>query len=404
MLPFGSWARNSWLTKVSEGMKEKDMTKKLTVLAISLCLLFTTSAALVYPALAQSQNPIAVTNSSVEANYPTSLTFSCQAQGDVNITDVWLEYQVEQISFAVVTAEAKTSFNPSPSIKADYTLDMQQYGQIPQGTDIDYWWLVKDAAGDILQSTTYHYVVVDNQHTWSTMNQGKITLFWYGQSQSFGSTVMAEAQSALSTLASDTGATPNRAVNISVYTSSQDYAASVLGAPEWAGGEELSQYDAVFILVRPGQLSLDLPGIAHELTHVIIGQITSNPYNYIPFWLNEGLAVHVQFPQGKLPSQFTTALSNAFANNSLISVRSLSDPFSAYPDKAYLSYAESASVVAYLIAQYGAATMEQFLTTFQQGSTYDGALQANYGFDMDGLFSQWQAWVNSQNEKHQPIY
>jgi hypothetical protein len=388
------------LVKVNDKDGREIMIKKL----IALGLLLTAFATLVYPALAQSQNQITVANSSIKGNYPASLTFSCQAQSNVNISEVRLEYQVQQISFATVAAEAKATFTPSLSVKADYTLDMRQYGQIPPGTDIDYWWVVKDAAGDIFQSTKYHYTVVDNRHTWNNQTQGKINLFWYGQSQSFANSVMSEAQSALSTLANDTGAIPNRTVNISVYTSTQDYTASVLGSPEWAGGEELSQYDAVLVVVRPGELSLDLPGVRHELTHVIVGQITSNPYNTIPFWLNEGLAVHVQYPQGNLPSQFTTALSNAFANNTLISVRSLSDPFSAYPDKALLSYAESVSIVTYLMNQYGSAKMEKFLTTFQQGSTYDDALQANYNFDMDGLFTQWKAWVNSQNSQNLPIY
>ncbi|HXY75222.1 MAG TPA: peptidase MA family metallohydrolase, partial [Dehalococcoidales bacterium] len=171
----------------------------------------------------------------------------------------------------------------------------------------------------------------------------------------------------------------------------------------WAGGEELSQYNCILLMVRPEALSSDLPGVAHELTHVIVGQITFNPYNSIPFWLNEGLAVHIQFPQGNVPSAFTTALSNAIANNSFISVRSLSDPFSAVTNKAYLSYAESVSIVTYLINQYGAAKMNQLLDTFQQGTTYDVALKTIYGFDMDGLFTQWKTWVNTENGK-QPIY
>lgn len=380
------------------------MNKNIALFTISLCLLFTTCSTLLYPTSAQAQSTISVSDNGIQSNYPDSLTFSCQAQSNVNVTDVWLEYQVEQTAFAQVTAEAKATFSPSLSVKANYTLNMQQYGQIPQGTEIDYWWGVKDAGGDKLQSPTYHYDVVDSRHKWSTLAQGKITLFWYGQGQSFGSSVMTEAQSALSTLATDTGATPDKTVNISVYASQQDYAASVAGAPEWAGGEELSQYDSVFILVRPGALSQDLPGVAHELTHVIVGQITSNPYNSIPFWLNEGLAVHVQFPQGNLPSEFSTALSNAIADNSLISVRSLSDPFSAYADKATLSYAESDSIVTYLINQYGSTKMLQFLDNFEQGSTYDGALQANYDFNMDGLFTQWKAWLDTQREKNLPLF
>ena len=375
------------------------MIKKVTILAAALLLLFTIWSPAIYPISAQSQGQITVNNSTVQANYPNSLTFSCRAQSNVDITDIRLEYQVEQMSFAEVTSEAQITFDPSQSVNATYSLNMVQYGQIPPGVDIDYWWIVKDTAGDKLQTAPSHYIVADNHHKWNTLTQGKINLYWYGQDQSFGQLVMSEAQTALSTLASDTGATPDKIINISVYSSTMDYSASVLGVQEWSGGVELAQYNSVLLLIRPDELNVDLSAVAHELTHVIINQITSNPYNFIPFWLNEGLAVHIQFSQGDLPLQFTTALSSAITNNNLISVRSLSDPFSAYADKADLSYAESVSIVTYLINQYGPTKMKQFLDTFQQGATYDGALQTNYGFDMDGLFTQWKAWVNTENGK-----
>ena len=372
------------------------MIKKITILAVSLILLFTIWNPVIYPVSAQGPGEISVYNSTIQADYPNSLSFSCQAQSNVKITDIRLEYQVEQTSFAQVTSEAKITFSPSTSVNAVYSLNMQQYGQIPPGIDIDYWWIVKDATGDKLQTLPSHYTVADNHHTWETLTQGKINLYWYGQNQSFGQAVMSEAQSALSTLANDTGATPDKTVNISVYTSSQDYTASVLGVPEWSGGIELSQYNCILLLIRPEVFNSDLSGVAHELTHVIVNQITFNPYNSIPFWLNEGLAVDVQFSGGNLPSEFTNALSSAVINNTFISVRSLSDPFSAYTDKAYLSYAESISIVSYLIDQGGSAKMEQFLTTFQQGSTYDGALQTNYGFDMDGLYKLWLPFAASK--------
>jgi hypothetical protein len=214
---------------------------------------------------------------------------------------------------------------------------------------------------------------------------------------------MTEAQNALSTINNVTGGSLNQTVNISVFTSAQDYQASVLGLPEWSGGEEVSQYNAIYVIVEPDELSADLPAVAHELTHAVEGQMSFNPYNSLPFWLNEGLAVYVQFTGLTLPSQFTSALSTAIANNTLISVRSLSDPFSAYPDQADLSYAESVSIVTYLIDQYGSTKINQLLDTFQQGSTYDGALEKVYGFNMDGLFTQWKTWVITHNS-NQPVY
>ena len=379
------------------------MTKKLSILVVSLCLIFTILSPAVFPVSAQGQGQITVNSSTIKANYPSSLTFSCHVQDTVNISDIRLEYQVEQMSFGQVTSEAEIIFDPSSTVNASYSLNMQQYGQIPPGVDIDYWWIIKDTAGDKLQTAENHYIVVDNNHTWNTLTQGKINVYWYGQNKAFGQSVMSEAQTGMSTIANDTGGTLDQMVNISVYTSAQDYAASVLGAPEWSGGVTLSQYNSIFVVVEPNALSSDLPGVAHELTHAVVGQMTFNPYNSIPFWLDEGLAVHVQFTGLTLPSQFTTALSYAISNNTLISVRSLCDPFSAYADKANLSYAESVSLVTYLINQYGSTKMEQLLNTFARGSSYDGALQANYGFDMDGLFTQWKTWVDTQNGK-QPIY
>jgi hypothetical protein len=43
--------------------------------------------------------------------------------------------------------------------------------------------------------------------------------------------------------------------------------------------------------------------------------------------------------------------------------------------------------------------MLQFLNTFKQGATYDGALQSVYGFNMDGLNSEWLSSVETQSGK-----
>ena len=71
----------------------------------------------------------------------------------------------------------------------------------------------------------------------------------------------------------------------------------------------------------------------------------------------------------------------------MISVRSLSSPFSAIPEQAYISYAESNSIVTFLIQKYGKDKMVQLLNVFHQGSGYDDALKQVYGFDQDGLDS-----------------
>jgi hypothetical protein len=375
------------------------MNKKIILIFVTIGLLLSIMALAMAPVFAQNQGQIKVSNSTVQPSYPLSLNFSCQVNDNVNITDIRLQYQVEQMSFAQIISEVKVPFNPAKTGSAKYSLNMLQTGQIPPGINVDYWWLVKDASGNSLQTNPNHYAVIDNKHSWNSLTKGQINLLWYGQNDAFGQTVMTTAQSALSKLANDTGAAPDRTINLSIYTSPQDYSASVTGASEWSGGVTLGGYNSILLLIRPEVLDLDLSGVAHELTHIIVNQVTFNPYNTLPFWMNEGLAMYIQYPSGILPSQFTVPFNNSIKNNSLITIRSLSSPFSAYADTAFLSYAESFSVVTYLINMYGSTRMLQFLNTFKQGSTYDGALQANYGFDMDGLFTQWKAWVIAQNGK-----
>ena len=375
------------------------MIKKVTLLAVSIFICLALLIPAVSPAAAQGQGQITVTNSAIQMDYPDNMNFSCAVKDNVNITSIRLQYQVDQMSFAQVVSEANVTFSPGTSVNAAYDLNMLRYGQIPQGIGVDYWWIVKDASGNKLQTSPQHYVVADNHHTWQTLNQNKINLLWYGQNNSFGQAIMSTAQAALTKLANDTGAAPDRTVNLSIYTTDQDYANSVTGASEWSGGVTLPDYNTIILLIRPGNFNVDATGISHELTHVILGQVTFNPYNSIPYWLNEGLAMYIQYPNGVLTSQFTTPLSNALKNNTLISVRSLSDPFSAYSDKAFLSYAESFSIVTYLIGQYGSSKMLQFLDTFKQGTTFDSALQGVYGFDMDGLYTQWSTWAKTQSGK-----
>jgi hypothetical protein len=93
---------------------------------------------------------------------------------------------------------------------------------------------------------------------------------------------------------------------------------------EWTGGVAYTTYDIVAIGIPTNQLAWGQEAMTHELTHIVISQVTANPYNDLPVWLNEGLAMHNQGPLGP---QFTTPLNAAVSKNTLISLRSLSSRF-----------------------------------------------------------------------------
>jgi hypothetical protein len=223
-----------------------------------------------------------------------------------------------------------------------------------------------------------------------SLSDGIITLNWYDGNDAFAGSLMSAAKDALKRLAEQTGAVPEKPVRLYIYSGSQDLRGSMINPQEWTGGVNYSRYSIIVIGIAPGDLSWGVSAMAHELTHQIISQVTINPYGGLPTWLDEGLAVHNEEPPAADYNDIVAKAANA---KSLISVRSLASPFSAYGNTAYLSYAESYSLVNYLIGRYGESKMLELLRTFRDGATYDSALKKVYGFDMDGLNAEWQNYL-----------
>jgi len=222
-----------------------------------------------------------------------------------------------------------------------------------------------------------------------------VTLYWYQGDNSFAGELMSAAQQALERLNEYTAAELERPVKLYVYADAQDLQGSMIYPQEWTGGVAFTRYGIMAIGIAPEKLDWGKKAIAHELTHLVIHQVTLNPYNEIPTWLDEGLAMR---SEGSLSASFSLYLDRAIAEGSLISVQSLSSPFSAYADEASLSYAQSYSLVEFLIDSYGQGKMFELLNAFKEGSTYDGALEKVYGFDMDGLDDLWQDWITQSGQ------
>jgi hypothetical protein len=369
------------------------MIKKIIIFTAALWLMFSVLNLPLTPVVAQGSGSITVSNSTAKMNFPLSLEFSSQIKSTANISDIRLRYQIQQMSFAQVTSEAYINTTASATKNAVYSLDMRKVGGLPPGTSLNYWWAVKDASGANMQSPPVQFQVNDNRYTWQNLSQGKINLFWYQGDNTFAQDLMSAAQQALAQLLDNTGASPDKVINVYIYASAKDLQGSMIFPSEWTGGVAFTQYNIVAIGIGPNDLSWGRGAMTHELTHIVIHQVTFNPYNDLPVWLNEGLAMS---SEGPLTKQFTVPLKLAISRNGIIPVRSIASPFSADSNKAVLSYAESYTLVEYLVKQYGSGKMLNLLQTFQNGSTSDGAFQKVYGFDMDGLDNQWRNWVSTQ--------
>jgi hypothetical protein len=310
----------------------------------------------------------------------------------VNIVDVRLHYEVEHESYAQVTSEVFIEFQPSTDVNVSWTWDMRQTGGLPPGCTVKYWWSVKDTLGGKVETAPVRIQFDDNRYSWQSLTEGMVTVYWHEGSQTFAQELMSAAQQALARLSQDTGAQLKKPVRLYIYASTSDLQGALIFPQEWTGGVTYSEYGTIAIGIPTSSLNWGKRAIAHELSHLVTYQMVFNPYNDLPTWLDEGLAMYAE---GPLEASFASSLERAITTDSLLSVRSLASPFSALPDLAIQSYAESYSIVEFLIRQYGQDKMLTLLNTFQQGSDWDTALVKVYGFDMDGLDTLWQRDVTA---------
>ncbi len=362
------------------------MIKKTGLLALAAFLLLV----LLSPVLVQAQGGLEILDSSAEIEFPSRLGLNLSVGSDVNVVDIRLHYTVERVSFARVTSEVYLVFEPDTMVDVSWTWDMRRTGSLPPGSSIDYWWTVKDARGDTITTAPLRVQFDDLRYSWQSLTEGMATLYWYNGKESFARELMAATRQVMARLAEDTGAYLERPIKIYIYASARDLQGSMVFSQEWTGGVAFTRYSTIAIGIAPNNLVWGKRAMAHELAHLVIHQMTLNPYSDLPTWLSEGLAMYAE---GSLEPALAAYLKSAVGIDSLISVRSLSSPFSAYAEEATLAYAQSYSLIEFLIHSYGQEKMLELLTTFRQGSGYDSALSKVYGFDMDGLNTLWRDYI-----------
>lgn len=341
-----------------------------------------------FPGIGIAQDEITVTSTSALVAFPLAITFNLEAESSAQITDIDLKYRVDRLSLVPISCRVDVDFTPGQRVSASWTWNMLETGGLPPGTGVEYWWLIEDAAGQKIETSPASLKFDDLRYDWNSLSSGQVTLFWYHGDQSFAQELLDAADEALHRLASDIGVYLEQPVKIYIYASQQDLLGALIYPDVWTGGVAFTQYGTIVIGVAPQNLAWGKTTMAHELAHLVIHQATFGPYGYLPNWLDEGLAMHAE---GELRLDLWQQLNQAISEDELISVRSLSSSFPADPEEARLSYAQSYSLVKFLLDNYGRDRMLELLDVFKEGSGYDDALVEVYAFDMDGLNALWRA-------------
>lgn len=347
---------------------------------------------LLIPAPSQAASDLKVTDRGVFIAFPDRISFNAQVTSSRPIAQIVLEYGVVKRTCGDITAKAFPTFIPGTTVDVNWTWEMLQTGSEPPGALIWYRWRVTDSAGNSVVSEEKRVSWLDSTSSWQQISQGDLTLHWYAGSPAFADELLTTAVGGIEQLAEFTGVRPQAPIDLYIYANTQQMRDALLYEPSWAGGVAFPANNITIIGISPDYLDWGKRTVVHELTHLIVGQITFSCGENVPTWLDEGIAV---FAEGGLDDYSNTAFQRAIANNSLLSVRSLSNGFSQHPDVADLSYSQSYSLVNYLVKGFGSAKLLALFANLRDGMPVEAGLQAAYGFDLDGLEDRWRSAIGA---------
>ncbi len=335
-----------------------------------------------------------ITLSAPKVDFPDSIEFRIEVESDAEITDINLQYRMDKLSVLPVTSVVFPAFAAGKKTSAEWKWDMTQTGGLPPGADLSYWWSIEDASGREADTPVRTLSFDDDRYEWKRVESSSFKLYWYKGDSHFAQQLVEAGEDALSLLEEDIGAKPGRTIEVYVYGSTAALHGSLIYPQEWTGGLAFTEYGIVALGVSAAQVSWGESAMAHEMAHLVVHQVTMNGYGVVlPNWLDEGLAMYAE---GELSSDLAAALSSAVKQGRLDSVQSLSSSFPADTAGARLAYAESYSLVEYLLENKGGReNMLKLLGAIRAGCGYEEALQEVYGLSISQLDSQWKQYLTA---------
>ncbi len=327
--------------------------------------------------------------------FQKQLLFELDAQSDAPIAEVALFVQVDGIA---ASSRQIPEFAKDSQVQAKYEWNLGR-SYLPPGVTGRFWWMLRDSAGNELQTAKSSFRVEDVAYSWAELSNANLTLHWYAGNNSFGQALFERAVLAMGILERDTGVAVERPIHMWIYGKRSDYFRALEpGAAEWTGGRAFPDFGIIAINIEPNELEWGKRVATHELAHILIRGLVNSPLGELglPQWLDEGLAVYYETIPGALDQQFQSSLNRAIRDDTLAPIRTLTGSFPSDPRAANLAYAESYSVVDFIIRRYGQEKLAQLLQVFKRGAYYDDALQEIFSVDADGLEAEWRKDIGAK--------
>lgn len=331
-------------------------------------------------------NPITILSQSDTINFPKSIDFHISVH-DNGASIIGANIVISSQAPRYVNEIHSVTINqPAAAVMLQWHEDTSDSHFFPPGTHVTYYWQFQDSL-NTYNEPTQSFDVNDSRFNWQNTTQNLVQVKWYNRPTDFGQLVLTQALTSIQHISANLGGGLLHPLTLWVYQSDDDFRGALPpSAHEWVGGIAFISINQALIVIQDAQddtLRRDMP---HELAHLVFHQLTAQGI-YAPIWFDEGQAVYNQLYQ-EPDMEYT--FKQALKTHSLLRLDTLYAGFPANSDQAYLAYAQSWQLLAYMYKTFGINKMENLVKSMNNDqSTFEQDLTKNIGEDQIHLENQW---------------
>ena len=319
------------------------------------------------------------------ANFPNSVSFTALVSDAATLT--------EAVFFYTILPEGALTRQPAQIERGDVTrisaevMTLSADLYIPVGADIEWYWEITSSDGSVQADAPQIWRYEDPRYEWAELTRGDVVVRYY-DSERVASELADAGVETVAEFSELLGIEVEFPLKVYIWRSEED--AQGVQRIRSEGFDEQVITGGVRVLADLVHIyEPDEWVIRHELTHVLTKIAGEGAFNDIPSWLDEGTAT---IAEGDWQRRRGGALRRAIDNDQTLPVRSMGSNTNIAGQVDFF-YGQSASIVTFLIDNYGEALFAALFAALKEGTTVEEALTAVYGFGRDGLDNAWRASV-----------
>ncbi len=328
---------------------------------------------------------IRIVESSHRIEFPDRIVFTLEAEAPADVESARLFYTVGSRGVKVYTYPVR--FTISDNIEAEFVVNTGRDGFIPQGVDIEYYYVFTDSLGNQTMSDTLAFEYLDSRYDWRRLVQDDYTLLWHNRPERAVRSMAADVSIRIRAVRDMFGLEDDYDFKAVIVNSRAEANRSFPPVSDTAQDTSLYggfAFDRYGVLVLSG---LNRDSLIHELTHLMFSERVDSARAKPPVWLNEGLAMY--FEPGGYNRYRESDTQKALRAGDMIPLRHMR-ALPGRPDEVRLFYSQSAGIVRFLMNEFGHERMDALLTEINEGRKIDDALNSTYGFGVDELDTRWR--------------